>query len=89
MSGDEFVLIIKQTDKNLIAKLAERLLDLIEQEVNYKQRTLKVGASIGIHLVDGSDKDLDTILKMADEAMYEAKNKGKGQYTFSADNQQY
>ena len=39
--------------------------------------------------MDGSDKDLDTILKMADEAMYEAKHKGKGQYTFSADNQQY
>ncbi|MFS1475001.1 diguanylate cyclase domain-containing protein [Vibrio lentus] len=89
LSGDEFVLIIKQTNKNLIANLAERLLDLIKQEVNYKQRTLNVGASIGIHLVDGSDKDLDTILKMADEAMYEAKHKGKGQYTFSADNQKY
>ncbi|MEG3694298.1 diguanylate cyclase [Vibrio coralliirubri] len=83
LSGDEFVLIIKQTNKVLLAKLAERLLDLIGQEVNYKQRSLHVGASLGIHLVDGSERDIDVILKVADEAMYQAKRKGKGQFAFS------
>ncbi|MEZ9410748.1 diguanylate cyclase domain-containing protein [Vibrio lentus] len=83
LSGDEFVLIIKQTNKVLLAKLAERLLDLIGQEVNYKQRSLHVGASLGIHLVDGSERDIDVILKIADEAMYQAKRKGKGQFVFA------
>ncbi|MEZ8697319.1 diguanylate cyclase domain-containing protein [Vibrio lentus] len=83
LSGDEFVLIIKQTNKVLLAKLAERLLDLIGQEVNYKQRSLHVGASLGIHLVDGSERDIDVILKVADEAMYHAKRKGKGQFVFA------
>ncbi|MFA0157565.1 diguanylate cyclase domain-containing protein [Vibrio sp. 10N.261.46.A3] len=83
LSGDEFVLIIKQTNKVLLAKLAERLLDLIGQQVNYKQRSLHVGASLGIHLVDGSERDIDVILKVADEAMYQAKRKGKGQFVFS------
>jgi diguanylate cyclase (GGDEF)-like protein len=83
LSGDEFVLIIKQTNKILLAKLAERLLELIGQEVNYKQRSLHVGASLGIHLVDGLERDIDVILKVADEAMYEAKRKGKGQFVFS------
>ncbi|WP_210472772.1 diguanylate cyclase domain-containing protein [Vibrio crassostreae] len=85
LSGDEFVLIIKQTNKILLAKLAERLLELIGQEVNYKQRSLHVGASLGIHLVDGLERDIDVILKVADEAMYEAKRKGKGQLVFSRD----
>ncbi|WP_213864487.1 diguanylate cyclase domain-containing protein [Vibrio crassostreae] len=85
LSGDEFVLIIKQTNKILLAKLAERLLELIGQEVNYKQRSLHVGASLGIHLVDGLERDIDVILKVADEAMYEAKRKGKGQFVFSRD----
>ncbi|CAK1988123.1 diguanylate cyclase domain-containing protein [Vibrio crassostreae] len=85
LSGDEFVLIIKQTNKVLLAKLAERLLDLIGQQVNYKQRSLHVGASLGIHLVDGLERDIDVILKVADEAMYEAKRKGKGQFVFSRD----
>jgi diguanylate cyclase (GGDEF)-like protein len=83
LSGDEFVLIIKQTNKVLLAKLAERLLDLIGQEVNYKQRSLHVGASLGINLVDGSERDIDVILKVADEAMYQAKRKGKGQFVFA------
>ncbi|UPR31400.1 diguanylate cyclase [Vibrio crassostreae] len=83
LSGDEFVLIIKQTNKVLLAKLAERLLDLIGQQVNYKQRSLHVGASLGIHLVDGSERDIDVILKVADEAMYQAKRKGKGQFVFA------
>ncbi|MEZ8723748.1 diguanylate cyclase [Vibrio pomeroyi] len=83
LSGDEFVLIIKQTNKTLLAKLAERLLGLIEQEVSYKQRSLHVGASLGIHLVDGAERDFDGILKLADEAMYQAKHKGKGQFAFS------
>ncbi|MCB5361531.1 diguanylate cyclase [Vibrio lentus] len=83
LSGDEFVLIIKQTNKVLLAKLAERLLDLIGQEVIYKQRSLHVGASLGIHLVDGSERDIDVILKVADEAMYQAKRKGKGQFVFA------
>ncbi|CDU01555.1 GGDEF domain [Vibrio coralliirubri] len=83
LSGDEFVLIIKQTNKVLLAKLAERLLELIGQEVNYKQRSLHVGASLGIHLVDGSERDIDVILKVADEAMYQAKRKGKGQFVFA------
>ena len=58
-------------------------MDLIGQEVTHKQRSLHVGASLGIHLVDGSERDIDVILKVADEAMYQAKRKGKGQFVFS------
>lgn len=87
LSGDEFVLIIKQTNKVMLAKLAERLLTLIGQTVRHKQRSLNVGASLGIHLVDNSEHDIDAILKIADEAMYQAKRKGKGQFVFSDDNE--
>lgn len=87
LSGDEFVLIIKQTNKVMLASLAERLLTLIGQTVHHKQRSLNVGASLGIHLVDNSEHDIDAILKIADEAMYQAKRKGKGQFVFSDDNE--
>ncbi|MGI9888525.1 diguanylate cyclase domain-containing protein [Vibrio chagasii] len=87
LSGDEFVLIIKQTNKVMLARLAERLLTLIGQTVHHKQRSLNVGASLGIHLVDNSEHDIDAILKIADEAMYQAKRKGKGQFVFSDENE--
>ncbi|NOH31789.1 sensor domain-containing diguanylate cyclase [Vibrio chagasii] len=87
LSGDEFVLIIKQTNKVMLARLAERLLTLIGQTVHHKQRSLNVGASLGIHLVGNSEHDIDAILKIADEAMYQAKRKGKGQFVFSDENE--
>jgi len=86
LSGDEFVLVIQPTDKIMITKLAERLLGLIQEPIMYKDRELQVGASIGINLVENSERDLDTILKAADEAMYHAKKLGKGRFVFSLDN---
>ncbi|MGF1711899.1 diguanylate cyclase [Vibrio kagoshimensis] len=83
LSGDEFVLIIKSTNKEMMSALAERLLILITEEVMYKGRSLKVGASIGINLVEDDERDLDLILKAADQAMYQAKSKGKGCFVYS------
>ncbi|MFA0568411.1 sensor domain-containing diguanylate cyclase [Vibrio gallaecicus] len=83
LSGDEFVLIIKSTNKEMMSALAERLLIIITEEVMYKGRSLKVGASIGINLVEDDERDLDLILKAADQAMYQAKSKGKGCFVYS------
>lgn len=83
LSGDEFVLIIKKTDKAMMSALADRLLSIITEEVIYRKRSLKVGASIGINLVENDERDLDVILKSADKAMYEAKKQGKGCYVYS------
>ena len=83
LSGDEFVLIIKSTNKEMMSALAERLLKIITEEVMYRNRSLKVGASIGINLVEDDERDLDLILKSADQAMYEAKSQGKGCFVYS------
>ena len=83
LSGDEFVLIVKQTDQDKLSKLAQRILALIEEPVIYKQRQLKVGASIGITVSDEFDNDLDSLLKVADQAMYQAKREGKGCHVFA------
>ncbi|MGF1754486.1 GGDEF domain-containing protein, partial [Vibrio makurazakiensis] len=85
LAGDEFVLVIQPTNKELITVLAQRLLSLLTDPIPYRNRQLEVGASLGIHLVESSDRDLDSILKEADEAMYRAKHLGKGQYVFSQD----
>ncbi|MBW3696273.1 diguanylate cyclase [Vibrio sp. T187] len=82
LSGDEFVLVIQPADKNMISALAARLLDSIQKTITYRDRELYVGASIGINFVADSARDLDTILQEADEAMYQAKKQGKGQFVF-------
>jgi hypothetical protein len=45
---------------------------------------VRVGASIGIALdAAGSDESLPSLLQRADQAMYEAKNGGKGHVVVS------
>lgn len=83
LSGDEFVLVVKQTDQNKLSKLAQRILALIEEPVIYKQRQLNVGASIGITVSSDVENDFDALLKVADEAMYQAKREGKGCHVFA------
>lgn len=83
LSGDEFVIFIDAADTEDTNTLAQRLISLIQQDIIYKGRAMRVGASIGVHLIEDSTQTLDDILKSADTAMYEAKSKGKGRFVVS------
>ncbi len=80
LSGDEFVLVIHPSERDSVASLASRLLALIAQDIVYRGQLLSVGASLGIYFVDSVDEDIDTIMKSADSAMYQAKCSGKGRF---------
>lgn len=80
LSGDEFVLVIHPSERDSVASLASRLLALIAQDIVYRGQLLNVGASLGIYFVDSVDEDIDTIMKSADSAMYQAKCSGKGRF---------
>ena len=83
LSGDEFVVLVQPTDLERVKLLSERLLTLLSEEVIYKSRAMKVGVSIGAYFVKDKHETLDSILKAADTAMYQAKTQGKGQYVVS------
>lgn len=83
LAGDEFVVLLKSTDRDSLPTLAERLIDLIQQDINYRGNQLRVGASIGVHYVDERSVPMNDILKAADTAMYKAKNRGKSQFVLS------
>lgn len=79
LSGDEFVLLVKPASQQSVTQLTERLLQSICRPIEYKGQTLQVGCSIGVKLIGTNEKDMETILKSADTAMYRAKKAGKGQ----------
>jgi len=79
LSGDEFVVLITQSERSSVKIMSERLIKLIEQDIIYRSKKLSVGASIGVYFVESFQQDIDTMLKTADKAMYEAKSLGKGQ----------
>lgn len=85
IGGDEFVLLIRNvTDLNGIKAMAERILDSFYEPFNLDNQECFVTTSIGIATYPMDGEDSETLLKNADIAMYNAKEKGKNQFVFCA-----
>jgi two-component system, cell cycle response regulator len=78
--GDEFVLVMPETDMAVAAMVAERLRRRIATEPFVNQqgaRSLEVTISIGIAALTAPTDTAAAILKRADEALYRAKRDGR------------
>ena len=77
--GDEFVILLSDTDINGAEQLAERIRSRIENHtLAYGMKTLRLTASLGISTLHHDDS-IDELVKRADDAMYLAKIKGRNQ----------
>ena len=78
--GDEFIAILKQVDgAHAAVALAQRMLDALTVPVVYGERTLRIGASVGVALFPEHGATPDAMIRAADAAMYEAKRAGANQ----------
>ncbi len=83
--GEEFCIILLNTDQHAAIKVAERIRKDIEAHgFVFSGRNINVTVSIGVasKLFDGQDgnvveESITTIINQADEALYRAKNNGK------------
>ena len=81
LGGDEFVIAIWQVNgAHDVAKVAAKLLTTVSQPYSIRGQTLNLTASAGVGIYPAQGKDLETLLKNADLAMYEAKRSGKNTY---------
>lgn len=78
--GDEFILLHPYMNETSIENYAKRLLDLFNKPFKIDDRQIYTTASIGIALYPQDGKDINTIFKNADSAMYKAKELGKNRY---------
>jgi diguanylate cyclase (GGDEF)-like protein len=83
LGGDEFVFLLLglRTIDECEGALA-RLLAAIAKPFDLDGNILAVSASIGVTLFPFDDADPDTLLRHADQAMYQAKQTGKNRYRF-------
>lgn len=80
LGGEEFAILLPNTDHQHALILAERLRAAIEQESCLDNETkLTFTASFGVAELSEDTKKLDDLLRNADTAMYQAKNEGKNQ----------
>lgn len=77
--GDEFVVLLRDSeDAQSVAGVAQSLIEDTAEPVTIEEQEHRINLSIGIALYPHHDTTPDGLLKKADEAMYEAKSKGKG-----------
>jgi len=82
LGGDEFILVLPETDARGAAHVAEKLLQSALQVFEIEPHELTVTPSIGIALFPGDGADFDTLSRCADAAMYRAKQDGRNAYRF-------
>jgi diguanylate cyclase (GGDEF)-like protein len=81
LGGDEFAVICPSIDSAEVKSFVEKIIKCTSQVVNINNQNLYTGASIGISLYPVNAKDAAALIRQADVAMYDAKNKGLD-YTF-------
>ncbi|MEB3278156.1 MAG: CHASE2 domain-containing protein [Lyngbya sp.] len=85
LGGDEFTVILPGVPRKAdVARVADKILQTINQEAYLEGHRVSVTTSIGISVYPLDTQDLDILIKKADSAMYEAKRLGKNRYQFAA-----
>jgi diguanylate cyclase (GGDEF)-like protein/PAS domain S-box-containing protein len=83
LGGDEFTIIMEELTKVQNASLlAEKILKVLREPIQFEGQTLYISSSIGISFYPQDDLDAYNLLKYADAAMYKAKEEGRNNYQF-------
>lgn len=85
MGGDEFTVLLTQVEhESNITNVADKILEAVRRPVVLDGNTISITISIGIAQYPDNGKDVNTLLKSADIALYRAKESGKNNYQFSS-----
>lgn len=77
--GEEFVMVLPETGKPEATQVAERIRKITsEMAIKAKHGTAPIPVTVSIGVTTATDgDDVEAVIALADEAMYEAKNKGR------------
>lgn len=85
--GEEFVIVMPETDLNVAGKVAERVRRAIAAEpftIEKGARRIEVTISIGLATLERKDEPVADVLKRADVALYRAKHDGRNRVVAAA-----
>jgi diguanylate cyclase (GGDEF)-like protein/PAS domain S-box-containing protein len=82
--GDEFAIVIENGTSAASAALAQRIIQQLSEPYSLSTgATATIGASVGIAFAT-NDESVELLMKRADAALYDAKEAGRGTFSFSA-----
>jgi len=80
IGGDEFVVLCPNaSDFGYLRSRAQQLIKVASTPIHWEDKILRVGASVGAALSSPDVNNEASMMQNADIALYEAKNKGRGQ----------
>ncbi len=82
LGGDEFGVIQAHASPTGSAALGERILAALTAPFTVMGVEVTIGCSVGIALAPRDGAKRETLLKLADTALYEAKNSGRNRWSF-------
>ena len=80
--GDEFIFLLRGDDPGAVQKVAQKILDMVAEPFAIGEHELSVTASIGVAEFPQDGRDLETLVRCADAAMYQAKQNGRNRFCF-------
>lgn len=87
--GEEFLIFLPETSEQQAIQVAERIrYKIAKTSIAIQEQAIKITVSIGVATYRSIDENLDTLLKRADRALYEAKNCGRNKVVFSVNLEQ-
>jgi diguanylate cyclase (GGDEF)-like protein len=83
LGGDEFIILVPSYEKQImIEEYAQILIESLSKPYLLRGNEFHLTASVGISLFPADAADVQTLIKYADIAMYDAKDRGKNNYQF-------
>jgi len=83
LGGDEFTLLITETRRiQDVAKIAQKVIDEFKSPFSIGNREFYITTSAGIAVYPNDGKEVNTLLRNADIALYRAKEQGRNNYQF-------
>lgn len=83
LGGDEFAILFpKLSSRNELRIVANKILDASKKHIDIGGVSVYLTLSIGISFYPEDGKDLKTLIKSADTAMYQAKKEGRNNFKF-------
>ena len=83
VGGDEFVIVLLELSDVHVADLVSKVVQAVSQPYSIQDRNVSMTASVGVSVYPRHGGDVETLMKSADMALYEAKRSGKNDYRIS------
>jgi two-component system, cell cycle response regulator len=85
LSGDEFVIALWESSHvDAVARLADKVVQAVSQPYRIQGHDVRITASVGVGIYPAHGETVETLMKSADLALYEAKLAGKNDYRIAA-----